>query len=211
MTGLAVTVMCETRDLVVKWPHWHTLIFSDETRIDMRCVCPRDIQKMLKIDMRFVCPKDIRKMLVQRARSVSWKKWAAKHEHEELKEGAWLEPALALLRKKVREDWTERHRNVARKIFLEGGWTQKRLFDVGWSDVSQCQACHMEEGTEKHRLYHCPEWNEIRREILEPFRKWEQKARTSKKEWKWQRGIVADPLSESQRNRGLLSVKKWES
>ena len=28
-------------------------------------------------------------------------------------------------------DWTEKHRDVARKIFLEGGWTQKRLFDIG--------------------------------------------------------------------------------
>ena len=45
--------------------------------------------------MRFVCPRDIEKVLVQRARSVYWKKWAAKHEHEKLKEGAWLEPALA--------------------------------------------------------------------------------------------------------------------
>ena len=96
-------------------------------------------------------------MLVQRARSVHWKKWAAKHEYEELKEGAWLEPGLALLRKKVMEGWTEKHRNVARKIFLEGDWTQKRLFDIGWSDVSKCQACQMEEGTEKHRLYHCSE------------------------------------------------------
>ena len=104
-------------------------------------------------------------MLVQRARSVYWKKWAAKHEYEELKEGEWLEPALALLRKKVREDWTEKHRNVARKIFLEGGWRQKRLFDTVWSDVSQCQACHKEKGTEKHRLYHCPELHEVRREI----------------------------------------------
>ena len=91
--------------------------------------------------MRFVCPKDVKKMLVQRARSVYWKKCVAKHEYEELKEGAWLEPGLALLRKNVKVHWTERHRNVARKIFLEGGWTQKRLFDIGWSDVSQCQAC----------------------------------------------------------------------
>ena len=69
----------------------------------------------------------------------------------------------------------------------------------------------MEEGTEKHRLYHCPEWREIRREIPEAFRKWEQKARTWKKEWKWQRGIVVHPLCESQWNRGQFSVKKWES
>ena len=59
-------------------------------------------------------------MLVQRARSVYWKKRAAKHEQEELKEGAWIDPALVLLRKKAKGGWTERHRNVARKIFLEG-------------------------------------------------------------------------------------------
>ena len=127
------------------------------------------------VDMRFVCPKGVRNMLVQRARSVHWKKWAAKHEYEELKEGAWLEPGLALLREKVKENWTEKHRYVARKIFLEGGWTQKRLFDIGWSDVSHCEACKIDEGTEKHRLYHCPEWYEGR-EIPEAFRKLEQKA-----------------------------------
>ena len=172
--GPAGAVTCETRDLEIKCPHWHTLIFSDKTRMDMR----------------FVCPKDVQKMLVQRARSLYWKKWAAKHGYEVLKEGVWLEPALALLRKNVNEDWTEKHRNVARKIFLEGGWAQERLFDIDWSDVSQCQACHMEKGTEKHRLHHCPEWHEIRREVPEAFRKWDQKARTSKKEWKWQSGIV---------------------
>ena len=59
-------------------------------------------------------------MLVQTARSSYWKKWAAKHEYEELK-GAGLEPGLALLRKKVRDNWTEKHHNVAKKIFLVGG------------------------------------------------------------------------------------------
>ena len=89
---------------------------------------------------------------------------------------------------------------------------QKRLFDIGWSDENKCQACHKEEGTEKLRLYHCPEWNEVRREMPEAFIKWEQKTKTSKKEWKWQRGIVTHPLSESQWNRGhFFSMKKWES
>ena len=63
-------------DLGIRWPQWHMLIFGTD----------------MKIDMRFVCPKDVKKMLVQTARSVYWKKWAAQHEHEELKEGAWLEP-----------------------------------------------------------------------------------------------------------------------
>ena len=80
----------------------------------------------------------------------------------------------------MKENWTEKHRNVARKIFLEGGWTQKRLFGVGWSDVSQCQACQIEEGAEKHRLHHCPEWYEFRREILEAFRKLGAKSKNLK-------------------------------
>ena len=187
--------MCQTRDLGIQWPHWHTLFFSDETRIDVR----------------FFFPRDVKKMLVQRARSENWKKWAAEHEYEELKERVWLEPGLALLRKKVRGERTVKLRNVARKIFLEGGWTQTRLFDICWSDASQCQVCHTEEGTEKHRFCHCSEWHESRREILEAFRKWEQKARTSKEEWKWQRGIVTHPPSESQRKRSCFSMTKWWS
>ena len=92
-------------------------------------------------------------MRLQQARTVYWKRWAAKHEYEEPKEGIWLEPALALLRKKTKEEWTETHRNVARNLVLEGGWVQKKLNDIGWSDESECQVCHKEEGAEKHRLY----------------------------------------------------------
>ena len=133
------------------------------------------------------------------------------YETNESNHDTWLERRQALLRKKVREKWTEKHRNVAGQIFLEGGWTQNRLFDIDWSDTSQCQACKKEGGTEKHRTYHSPEWQDVRREIPEVFRKLEQKARTPKKEWKWRRGIVEHPLSGSQWNRGHFSMRKWES
>ena len=121
LRGPAGAVMCETRDLGIKWPHWHTLVFEGDRRIDMR----------------YVCPKDVKKMLVQQGRTICWKKWAAKHEYEEFKEDIWLEPALALLREKTKEDWTEKHQHVARKLVLEGGWLQKKLFDIGWSDESE--------------------------------------------------------------------------
>ena len=68
------------RDLGITSPRWHTLVFSNEVTIDMSCVCP----------------KDVRKTLVQRARSVNREKWTAKHAYEVLKEGAWVEPGLAL-------------------------------------------------------------------------------------------------------------------
>ena len=78
--------MCETSKLGIKLPQWHTLIFEVQVRVDMR----------------YVCPKDVKKMLFGQARSTYWRKWAAKHENEELKDGIWLEPALALLRKKTK-------------------------------------------------------------------------------------------------------------
>ena len=118
--GPAGAVMCETRDHGIEWPYWHTLIFGKDTKIDMICVCP----------------KDVKKMLVQTVRSVCWKKWAAKHEYEQLKEGAWLKPGLALLRKKVRENWTKKHRNVARKILLEGGRRRDCSILIGRTPVN---------------------------------------------------------------------------
>ena len=39
---------------------------------------------------------------------------------EELKEGVWLEPAQAVLRRKTSESWTDKHRKV-RKWVAEGG------------------------------------------------------------------------------------------
>ena len=50
---------------------------------------------------------------------------------------------------------------MIRKIFLEGGWTQKRLFDIGWSDVSLCQACQMVGGhREAQAAFHNEELKE---------------------------------------------------
>ena len=112
-----------------------------------------------------------------------------------MKEGAWLEPGLALLRKKVMENW--------RNIFLERGWTQKRLFDIGWSDVSQCQACQLEEGTEKHRLHHCPEWYEIKK-VGAKGENVEERVEVAKR---YRRA----PSQRKPMNRGHFSTTVWES
>ena len=45
--GPAGAVTCETRDLGIKWPHWYTLMFEGNVRIDMRYECPKDVKKML--------------------------------------------------------------------------------------------------------------------------------------------------------------------
>ena len=44
-----------------------------------------------------------------------------------------------------------------------------------------------------------------------PSKHWSRKQKHQKKEWKWQRRIVAHSLSESQWNSGHFSMKKGES
>ena len=110
--------MCETCDVGIKWSQWHVLILEEHVRVDMR----------------YVFPKNVKKMLLNQARTMYWKKWAAKHKYEELKDGIRVEPTFALLRKKTKEEWTDKDRNVARKSVLEGGGVQNRLFDIGWSN-----------------------------------------------------------------------------
>ena len=110
------------------------------------------------MDTRVICPLDVKKMFTRQARMAYWRKWAAKHECEELNEGVWLDPIQAMLRRKFDEGWMDKHRNVMRKLVVEEGWVQRRLHDIGWSDEKKCQGCAKEEGTEKHRLYHRPCW-----------------------------------------------------
>ena len=43
------------------------------------------------------------------------------------------------LRKKINERWTDKHRNVLRQIVVQGGWVQKRLYDIGWSNAKKCR------------------------------------------------------------------------
>ena len=38
--------MCETRDLGIKWPCWHTLLFEAQVVVDMRVVWPQDVKNV---------------------------------------------------------------------------------------------------------------------------------------------------------------------
>ena len=93
---------------------------------------------------------------------------------------AGTDPSVA--DEKASEKWTETHRNVMRKLVVEGGCVQNRFFDIGWSDQEVCQGCQEEEGTEKHRTHHRPAWRDARNQVPEEPRKWEQKANTSKED-----------------------------
>ena len=84
-----------------------------------------------------------------------------------------------MLRRQTNEEWTDKHLNVLRKLVVEEGWVQKRMYDIGWSDEYKWRGCDKEEGREKHSLYYCPSRREAR---YRPQRDWryvtkEQKSR----------------------------------
>ena len=45
---------------------------------------------------------------------------------------------------------TEKHQHETMKLVVEGGWVQKRLYDIGLSNEKKCGGCNKEQGTEKH-------------------------------------------------------------
>ena len=83
----------------IKWPYWHILMFEGQETVDVRVVCPQDVKKMLR----------------RQTTTVYWRRWPAKHECEELKEGVSLDPIQAMLRWKINDEWTEKHRKCDAK------------------------------------------------------------------------------------------------
>ena len=139
---------CKSSDVGIKRPHWHTLMFEGEVRIDMRHVRLKDVKKRFCSGQR------------QSTGRSGWSQLWPCCERRRWESG---------LKRSKRCQKSSSGRRVG---------AAKKCFDIGWSDKSECQAC---QGTEKHKLYHCAEWYEVRRKIPKAFRKWEQKAKTSKK------------------------------
>ena len=133
----------------------------------------------------------------------------------ELKEGAWLEAGLALLRfKKVQGELDRKTSKRGQEDFSRKVDGRRRDYSMLMGRISRTMSSLPEGG--RHRKAEAlplPRMvRSLRREVPEVFRtELEQKARTSKKAWKWQRGIVEHPLSGSQRSRRRFSLRKWES
>ena len=129
-----------------------------------------------------------------------------------MKERAWLEPGLAVLRKKVNENWTEK--SIAM-------WPERS----SWKEVGRKRDYSTLAGRISVNVKLARWWKAQRStgsttaqsgmkadgKFQRPSKSWSKKQEPQKKEWKWQRGIVLHPLSESQWNRGHFSMRKWVS
>ena len=68
---------------------------------------------------------------------------------------------------------------------------QEKLFDIGWSDESECQRLVPKKKIQKGTgCTTVAEWHDIRRNIPQVFRKWEQKRRLRRKSGTGKGGIV---------------------
>ena len=163
-------------------------------------------REQLAVDMRVVCPQDVKKMLLKQARRVHWKKWAAKHKCEELKEGTWMEPIQAMLQRKTNDVWTDKHRHVTRELVVGGGWVQKRSHDIGWSDEKKVSRMYQRR---KHGEAQIISLHRVGRRSETCSRA--HRAKISQKDWKWQRGLTSHTPGEGRWKKGHLTVRKWES
>ena len=55
-------------------------------------------------------------------------------------------------------------RKRAKQWVLDGALTQDTMCKYSWVENDECKLCGGP-GTEKHRLYHCKEWNHIRLQL----------------------------------------------
>ena len=116
-----------------------------------------------------------------------------------------------MLRRKINDSWTDKHRQGTRKEVVEGGWVQKRLYDIGWSDGEKCRGCNKEEGTYKHRLYHSPCWKGGQK----PDHRQAGEMGAKVQDFKERSAVVernhVAPLSEGQWKKSHVTVRRWES
>ena len=119
-------------------------------------------------------------------------------------------PALALLRKTTREALTVKHRHVARKLVLKVSWVRRNFSTLVGQMKANAKLLTKRTVQKITGFTIVHDGMKSGAKYPRGMQKWEQKATTSKKEWKWQSDIVTYPLSESQRNKSHSSMKQWE-
>ena len=136
---------------------------------------------------------------------VFWKKCTAKHECEELQEGGWLEPIHATLRRKTNEARTDEHRNVTKKLVVQGGWVQKHFMTCDGRTKRSVKV------VTKKKALRSPGCTTVHDGGKSETRSQKQRTETSKEDWTWPRGTTLHPLSEGSCKKSHLSVHGGES
>ena len=126
--GPAGAVMCETRDLGIKWLHWHTVIFEGDSK-----------------HRHEICLRDRREKDVPATGQVGLLEEVGSKARTRRVEGGELVGAGSGLAAQENEGKNGRrnNRHVARKLFFGRRMGAEAALRY-WSDESKCQACHKE-------------------------------------------------------------------
>ena len=175
IAGPASSCLMQARELEWTWPAWHTFITRDGLKIDVRIVCPRDVEAMARKD----------------CEAVTWATWVqAKVARAPLAPAPLLEPVQRWFRGKK---WGPGPAAAAQAV-TAGLWTQSKAFQHGVAEHPNCLACLARgltvEGTSQHRLGSC---KSMRSERLALPERWQHQIETSPNRWLWDRGLLADP------------------
>ena len=111
------------------------------------------------VDLTKVAPLTVRAMVAKQVEDNELRAWAKKAELQGITK-PFLEPIRAEIRKAPPQG------KAAIKAFVcEGFWTQQKIWERGFSETCLCQACLEKPGTQRHRVFQCPHFREVREAI----------------------------------------------
>ena len=113
---------------------------------------------------------------------------------------------LALLRRRTKEEWAEKHRNVAKKFGFGRRMGAETTFRYWKGERNYMSSMPQRRGHGEAQAIPLPK--QERSHTTDPRDL--QKVGAASEEWKWQ-GVMTYPTCESQWKRDHFSVKSWES
>eukprot|EP00973_Karenia_brevis_P054860 7626669-Karenia_brevis.AAC.1 len=91
------------------WPAWDQFLTRQGFLLNLRSVCPMDVQQMLFQDVE----------------AVMWEKWTSQDEWRDVHPKPCIKPVISLVNRRCSQTWTEHHRNVAKSTVISGAVTQQ--------------------------------------------------------------------------------------
>ena len=116
-----------------------------------------------------------------------------------------FEHMRTLLTRKCDHEWAQEQKNRAERWVTNGAVTQDVMCKYGWVKDNGCRLSGGA-GTEKHRVYPCKEWNQLRLELDHEVRLMEQIVKGDSRCLLWEEELC--PSLERVRLRGLFLMRR---
>jgi hypothetical protein len=134
--GAAAAVADAVQRVGWTWPHWAYFFTRSGLHIDLKSICPRDVEAMFKYDSDLALREG----------------WCRDSQYDSIKPRPLIEPVSAFACSRAGYDGG---RDMAISVVTRGALTQSVLHDMDKADDPWCKLCG-EQGTPHHRFWTCP-------------------------------------------------------